>query len=119
MLQSKTYVFAGNNKDENTTLDKKYRRSREDWWLLHAGANTSGSHVFVKSPSDDDLVASAQIAAYHSKARESQKPVYVIYCKARDLKCGARAGEVIFPSNSSRLKVVPVLPCLDCDIDCQ
>ena len=116
-LRDNVYVYCGSNKDDNTRLDKQYKNSSGEWYILHSGENISGAHVFVKSPSDIDLQTAAQIALYNSKARYSEKPVYVLYALARDIKLGSKAGQVVFPKNSKRIKTLPMLPPFDSECD--
>ena len=69
-------IFVGRNSRENDELTFRVAGA-DDFWLHVAGY--SGSHVIVRNPSGDPeldeplLVRAAQLAAYHSQARNSAK----------------------------------------------
>ena len=69
-------VLFGRNGKENDELTFKFA-ARDDFWLHVAGY--SGSHVIVRNPSKAEelerpvLLRAAQLAAYHSQARNSRK----------------------------------------------
>lgn len=104
-------VLAGRNNKENDWLTLK-KASNSDIWL-HT-KNIPGSHVILftegKEPSEKDLLEAASIAAFHSKAKNSEN-VPVDYTKARYVKkpSKARFGMVIFTHNKT-LYVNPYIP---------
>ena len=100
-LPSGATVLVGRNNKENDFLTFK-RASSTDIWL-HT-KDIPGSHVILltegSAPSEEDLRCAAQIAAYHSKGRNSAN-VPVDYTKVRYVKkpAGAKPGFVIFTHN--------------------
>ncbi len=110
-LPSGATVLVGRNNKENDFLTFK-RASSTDIWL-HT-KDIPGSHVILltegRSPSEEDLRCAAQIAAYHSKGRNSAN-VPVDYTKVRYVKkpAGAKPGFVIFTHNRT-LYEDPALP---------
>ena len=100
-LPSGATVLVGRNNKENDFLTFK-RASSTDIWL-HT-KDIPGSHVILLTeggaPSEEDLRCAAQIAAYHSKGRNSAN-VPVDYTKVRYVKkpAGAKPGFVIFTHN--------------------
>ncbi len=103
-----TRIFVGRNNRQNDQLTLKTAHKNDIW--LHT-QNIPGSHVILetegKEPSQQILEEAAQLAAYHSKARDSAQ-VPVDYCLVRYVKkpAGAKPGMVIF-SNQHTLYVVP------------
>lgn len=110
-LPSGATVLVGRNNKENDFLTFK-RASSTDIWL-HT-KDIPGSHVILltegRAPSEEDLRCAAQIAAYHSKGRNSAN-VPVDYTKVRYVKkpAGAKPGFVIFTHNRT-LYEDPALP---------
>ena len=100
-LPSGATVLVGRNNKENDFLTFN-RASSTDIWL-HT-KDIPGSHVILltegTAPSEEDLHCAAQIAAYHSKGRNSAN-VPVDYTKVRYVKkpAGAKPGFVIFTHN--------------------
>lgn len=86
-------ILIGRNSRENDELTFQVATG-DDFWL-HA-ADYSGSHVIVRNPSRDEeleediLVRAAELAAYHSQARNSPK-VHVHYTRRKFVKKPRRA----------------------------
>lgn len=103
-----TRILVGRNNRQNDQLTLKTANKNDIW--LHT-QNIPGSHVILetggKEPSQQVLEEAAQLAAYHSKARDSAQ-VPVDYCPVRFVKkpAGAKPGMVIF-SNQHTLYVTP------------
>lgn len=103
-----TRILVGRNNRQNDQLTLK-TASKNDIWL-HT-QNIPGSHVILETdgrePSQQVLEEAAQLAAYHSKARDSAQ-VPVDYCLVRYVKkpAGAKPGMVIF-SNQHTMYVTP------------
>ncbi|MBQ8151520.1 MAG: NFACT family protein [Firmicutes bacterium] len=110
-LPSGKKVLAGRNNKENDWLTLKHAASSDIW--LHT-KDIPGSHVILftegSEPTEDDLFSAAQIAAFHSKGKDSAN-VPVDYTKVRYVKKpnGAKPGMVIFTHNRT-LYVDPKLP---------
>ncbi len=110
-LPSGKTVLVGRNNKENDFLTFKKASSSDIW--LHT-KDIPGSHAILltegESPAEEDLLAAAQIAAFHSKGRSSAN-VPVDYTKVRYVKkpSGAKPGFVIFTHNRT-LYVDPVIP---------
>lgn len=104
-------VLVGRNNKENDELTLRLAGNRDLW--LHT-KDIPGSHVIVQSggtPLDAEaLFEAAAIAAYHSKARNSEN-VPVDYVPVRYVKkpAGAKPGMVIFTNNHT-VWVNPALP---------
>lgn len=104
-------VLVGRNNKENDYLSLKYANKCDLWFHTK---DFHGSHTILKLdnslpyPSSDILVATAQIAARHSKAKNSSN-VPVDYCEVKYVKkpSGARPGMVIY-SNNKTLNVNPM-----------
>ena len=107
-----TRILVGRNNRQNDQLTLKTANKNDIW--LHT-QNIPGSHVILetggKEPSQKVLEEAAQLAAYHSKARDSAQ-VPVDYCAVRCVKkpAGAKPGMVIF-SNQHTLYVKPEQRC--------
>ena len=103
-----TRILVGRNNRQNDQLTLKTAHKNDIW--LHT-QNIPGSHVILETegrePSQQILEEAAQLAAYHSKARDSAQ-VPVDYCPVRYVKkpVGAKPGMVIF-SNQHTLYVCP------------
>ena len=110
-LPSGAQILVGRNNTENDELTL-HASAKTDYWL-HT-KDIPGSHVILKSagtePSETDLKSAAEIAAWYSKARDSEG-VPVDYVPVRYVKkpSGARPGYVIFTNNRT-LYVKPKLP---------
>jgi len=95
-------IFVGRNSKENEYIVSKIGGKNDIWF--HA-KDIPGSHVLLQcdsSPTDDLITSVASIAAYYSKARESEN-VPVNYLKKKHLKKpnGAPPGFVIFTHNKT------------------
>ncbi|MBP3442190.1 MAG: NFACT family protein [Clostridia bacterium] len=91
-------VLVGRNNMQNDKLSFK-TASKSDMWL-HT-QKFPGSHVIIvsdnKEISDDAIVEAAEIAAYHSKARDAKLvPVDYTYVKHLKKPQGAPPGKVIY-----------------------
>ncbi len=104
-------ILVGRNNKENDWLTLK-KASNSDIWL-HT-KDIPGSHVILFTeggePSESDLAEAASIAAFHSKAKDSEN-VPVDYTKVKYVKkpSKARFGMVIFTHNRT-LYVNPKIP---------
>ena len=100
-------IFVGRNNKENDWLTLTFANKNDIWFHTK---DIHGSHVILKAdkPIDDDiLVKCAEIAAKHSKAKNSSN-VPVDYCLVQFVKKphGAKPGMVIFTNNKT-LNVKP------------
>jgi predicted ribosome quality control (RQC) complex YloA/Tae2 family protein len=91
-------VFVGRNNIQNDKLSLKTAMKNDMW--LHT-QKFPGSHVILVSDnreiSDDAIVEAAEIAAYHSKARDAKLvPVDYTYVKHLKKPQGAPPGKVIY-----------------------
>ena len=104
-------VLVGRNNKENDYLSLKYAKKDDLWFHTK---DFHGSHTIIKIdnnlpfPSDDTLIKVAQIAAMHSKAKNSSN-VPVDYCEVKYVKkpSGSKPGMVIY-SNNKTLNVNPI-----------
>ena len=91
-----TVIYVGRNNKQNEYVTHRLA-NRNDIWL-HT-LNIPGSHVVIKSsnPSEETLFEAAQLAAYFSKARQSQS-VPVDYTEIKYVKkpSGAKPGFVTY-----------------------
>jgi len=93
-------VLVGKGAAENDRLTLDVAEPRDFW--LHVAGGMPGSHVVVRNPDDLDelpqavLRAAAELAAYHSKARNARGKVEVHHCRAGDVRKrrGSPAGQV-------------------------
>lgn len=93
-------ILVGRGAQENDRLSLQVAEPQDLW--LHA-AGYAGSHVVIRRPDAsvevprDVIETAAQLAAWHSKAREAGGKVDVHLCEARDVskRKGAPAGEVV------------------------
>lgn len=112
-------VLAGRNNKENDFLTFKYASSADIW--LHT-KDIPGSHVILQgftenlngqdlsSGGEQTIYQAAAIAAYHSKARDSENvPVDLVQVKHVKKPAGAKPGMVIFTGNRT-VWVNPKLP---------
>ena len=105
-------ILIGKGDAANDTLTFEVA-APEDLWL-HVGGGIPGSHVVVRNPDKCvDLPRSvvqraAELAAWHSKARDGGK-VEVHACGVADVgkRRGAPAGEVLLLGPWRRLRVYP------------
>lgn len=104
-------ILVGKGARENDHLTLRIARPRDFW--LHA-AGYAGSHVVVKLPEGVDdapravIERAAELAAWHSKAREARGKIAVHLCRAGDVRKrrGAPAGQV----ELKRFETVRVYP---------
>lgn len=103
-------VLVGRSAKDNDTLALKVARPRDLW--LHA-AGVPGSHVVVRRPDGGEvpravLERAAQLAAWHSKARNARGKVAVHWCVAAEVSKvrGAPPGQV----RLGRHEVIRVYP---------
>ncbi len=110
-LKSGLSVLVGKNNKENDYLTTKLAKHGDLW--LHT-KDIPGSHVILKSAgksiTDADILTAASIAAFHSKAKNSEN-VPVDYVPIRLVKkpAKAKAGMIIFTGNKT-VYVMPKLP---------
>lgn len=98
-------VFVGRNNKENDYLTLKFA-SKTDLWF-HT-KDFHGSHTILKLdnnlpyPNNDILIKVAELAAKHSKARNSSN-VHVDYCEVKFVKkpSGSKPGMVIYTNNKT------------------
>ncbi|MHB1169195.1 MAG: NFACT RNA binding domain-containing protein [Longimicrobiales bacterium] len=103
-------ILVGKAAVDNDLLTFRVARPN-DWWLHAAGY--AGSHVVVRAVHGSDvprhvLERAAQLAAFHSKAREARGKIAVHLCRAGDVRKrrGAAAGQVEL-TRYDTLKVYP------------
>ncbi|MBQ8170812.1 MAG: NFACT family protein [Oscillospiraceae bacterium] len=94
-------ILVGRNNRQNDQLTLKTAKATDIW--LHT-QGIAGSHVIIKSDGkevpEQTLFEAAQLAAYHSKGRESsQVPVDYVAVKFVKKPAGAKPGMVIFTNN--------------------
>ena len=101
-------LLVGRNNKENDYLTLKYAKKTDLWFHTK---DIHGSHAILlmnnKIPNNDILIKCAEIAAYHSKARNSSN-VPVDICEVKYVKKpnGAKPGMVIYTNNQT-LNVQP------------
>ena len=100
-------VYVGRNNKENDWLTLSFADKKDIWFHTQ---DIHGSHVILKASqpiNDEILVKCAEIAAQHSKAKNSSN-VPVDYCLVQFVKKphGAKPGMVIFTNNKT-LNVKP------------
>lgn len=82
-------ILIGKAARDNDRLTFRVAQPRDFW--MHA-AGYAGSHVVVKNPENRSslprnvLEFAAQLAAYHSKAREARGKIEVHVCRAGDVR---------------------------------
>jgi predicted ribosome quality control (RQC) complex YloA/Tae2 family protein len=104
-------ILIGKGDEENDRLTFEVA-DPDDLWL-HVGSGAAGSHVVIRNPEKLDVVAkdvvrrAAELAAWHSKAREAGR-VEVHVCRVSDVtkRRGAPAGEVML-RRWDRVRVYP------------
>ncbi len=101
-------ILVGRNNKQNDQLTLKTAKATDIW--LHT-KEIAGSHVIIrtegKEAPEQTIFEAAQLAAYHSKARESsQVPVDYTAVKFVKKPAGAKPGMVIFTNNKT-LYVAP------------
>ena len=95
-------VYVGRNNKENDWLTLSFANKTDIWFHTK---DIHGSHVILRAGnnvSNEVLVKCAEIAAKHSKAKDSSN-VPVDYCKVQYVKKpnGAKPGMVIFTNNKT------------------
>ena len=98
-------VLVGRNNKENDYLTLKYANKKDIWFHTKA---FHGSHTILKIndnlpyPSNEVFIKVAQIAALHSKAKNSSN-VPVDYCEVKFVKkpSGSKPGMVIYTNNKT------------------
>ena len=95
-------IYVGRNNKENDWLTFKFASKNDIWFHTK---DIHGSHVILKASqpiNDEILIKCAQIAAKHSKARNSSN-IPVDYCKVQFVKkpASAKPGMVIFTNNKT------------------
>jgi predicted ribosome quality control (RQC) complex YloA/Tae2 family protein len=104
-------VLVGRNNKENTALTHRIGRSTDHWFHVQG---FPGSHVLVRSGGKDlqlpDILFAAQLAAYHSKARQSGN-VAVDYTRIKQVwrPKGESGGKVNYTGQKT-VYVDPELP---------
>ena len=101
-------ILVGRNNRQNDQLTLKTAKATDIW--LHT-KEIAGSHVIIRTEGreapEQTIFEAAQLAAYHSKARESsQVPVDYTAVKFVKKPAGAKPGMVIFANNRT-LYVAP------------
>lgn len=92
-------ILIGKGDTENDLLTFEVAEPHDFW--MHVAGGVPGSHVIVRAPDDsaevprDVLVRAAELAAWHSKARNARR-VDVHVCRVADVtkRRGAPAGQV-------------------------
>jgi predicted ribosome quality control (RQC) complex YloA/Tae2 family protein len=92
-------ILVGQSARDNDRLTFEVAAPQDLW--LHVGGGTPGSHVVVRNPGGGEVPRevvkrAAELAVYHSKAREAKGKVEVHLCRACDVRKprGARPGSV-------------------------
>ena len=92
-------ILVGQSAQDNDRLTFEVAAPQDLW--LHVGGGTPGSHVVVCNPGGgevprDVVKRAAELAVYHSKAREAKGKVEVHVCRACDVRKprGAKPGSV-------------------------
>lgn len=103
-------ILVGRNNTQNDKLTLKTAKNYDLWFHTK---NIPGSHTIIISqgstPDDDSILYAAQLAAYHSKAKNSNKvPVDYTLVKYVSKPQGAKPGMVIY-KNQKTLFVTPSL----------
>jgi predicted ribosome quality control (RQC) complex YloA/Tae2 family protein len=104
-------ILVGKSARDNDRLSLRVARPRDFWLHAHGFA---GSHVVVRHPEGTGevprhvLERAAELAAWHSKARDARGKVSVHLCRASEISKprGAPAGQVRLRSFQT-LKVYP------------
>ena len=81
-------ILVGKGARDNDELTFRVAQPRDLW--LHA-SGYAGSHVIVRAPEGADVPrevveCAAQLAAYHSKARDARGKIDVHLCRAADVR---------------------------------
>lgn len=107
-------VLVGRNNKQNDKLTLKTARKTDLWFHTK---DIHGSHTILvlegKEPTDTAITEAAQIAAYHSKAQQSNNvPVDYTLVKNVNKPTGAKPGMVIYLTNKTAY-VMPQIPTED------
>ena len=107
-------VLVGRNNKQNDKLTLKTARKTDLWFHTK---EIHGSHTILvldgKEPTDIAITEAAQIAAYHSKAQQSNNvPVDYTLVKNVNKPTGAKPGMVIYLTNKTAY-VMPQIPTED------
>lgn len=91
-------IYVGRNNQQNDALTFRQARKNDIW--LHA-QKVHGSHVVIScggsAPPDDTITQAAQLAAYHSQARQGQNVAVDVVAAGQVKKPnGAKPGMVIY-----------------------
>lgn len=111
-------ILVGRNNKENDILTFKTAENRDYWFHTK---DIPGSHTILLSKgcelSEEAIFETAAIAAYHSKARDSENvPVDYVQVKYVKKPAGAKPGMVIFTNNKT-VWVNPSLPKDSIDVE--
>ena len=103
-------ILVGRNNLQNDSLTLKKSKNYDLWFHTK---NIPGSHTVIctqgETPDDETILYAAQLAAYHSRARQSSKvPVDYTLIKYVSKAQGAKPGMVIY-KNQKTLFVKPTL----------
>ena len=96
-------LYVGKNNKQNDYITTKLGKNEDLWFHVK---DIKGSHCLLKcngsKVSENTIVACAEIAAYHSKAKLSSN-VAVDYCFIRNVKkpSGSKPGMVVFTNNQT------------------
>ncbi len=106
--EDKHDILVGKNNYQNDKLTFKTAHFNDLW--LHT-KDIPGSHVILRldgdTPTDENILLAAQLAAHFSKAAGSSKiPVDYTYCRFVKKPSGAKPGFVIF-TNQKTLYITP------------
>lgn len=96
-----TEILVGKNNLQNDELSLRVAKKNEFW--LHA-KDIPGSHVIIRSsePTKETIVEAAQLAAYHSKYRNSSRvPVDLVQVRYLKKPNGAKPGYVIYENQTT------------------
>jgi len=104
-------IYVGKNNTQNDYLTLKFARNNDIW--LHT-KDIPGSHVIIvtagKDPTPAVILEGANLAAYHSRARNgSQVPVDYVIRKHVRKPAGAKPGYVIYDFHNT-IYVTPAEP---------
>ncbi len=96
-------ILVGRNNKQNDMLTLKQSDKNDIWFHVK---DIPGSHTIIitngKEPGDADILYAAQLAAYHSKAREAGKvPVDYTRVKYVSKPRGAKPGMVIYVNQTT------------------
>lgn len=104
-------ILVGRNNRQNDALTLKTAGNNDIW--LHT-KNIPGSHTVIvtetRTPDEQTLLEAAQLAAFHSRARDgAQVPVDYTQIRYVSKPSGAKPGMVIYKNNKT-LYVAPCIP---------